>query len=160
TDKTQSHGTSKDINRFYLLVQERFSDAKKRPGLDKSAWCHAYNALNLFMNRCIAAGATKFVLEKIFSSAPSIQSVGRNVCLCERDNRGCYYLDTYLNMLTDNSHVYLTRMIEDLKTKKGDNALSGECNIEIVIDEKSRKNFSALKFFPSLINITNDSIES
>lgn len=160
TDKTQSHGTSKDINRFYLLVQERFSDAKKRPGLDKSAWCHAYNALNLFMNRCIAAGATKFVLEKIFSSAPSIQSFGRYVCLCERDNRGCDYLDTYLNMLTDNSHVYLTRMIEDLKTKKGDNALSGECNIEIVIDEKSRKNFSALKFFPSLINITNDSIES
>lgn len=156
TDKTQSHGTSKDINRLYLLVEEQFSNTQEDRKLNKESLYRAYNALNLFMNRCIAVGATKSVLKQIFSSPPRIQSFGRFVHLCERDGHSYDYLDTYLSILTDKDQTYLTQIKGDLQNKAGVPKISEEkeCQIEISIDKDSREKFRMLKFFPSLINIT------
>lgn len=77
TDKTESHGQSSDINRLYDLVKTNYDQALRRQeegdehpvnsAKEKNRqFFWALDTINLFMNRCIALGATKEIVEENF----------------------------------------------------------------------------------------------
>ena len=61
TDKVQSHGHSNDIDRLFRFVYEKFLDAR---GKEEQTLVYAYQGINLFVNRCIAFGATKLIFQE------------------------------------------------------------------------------------------------
>ena len=156
TDKTQSHGQSSDINRLFGIVRKQFSEARDCKKGNKEELLYAYNAINLFMNRCIALGATKTVMGQYFSPPSAIQPfstimqfVTGNADTVHRD------LYAYLETLQDSGGEYISLIQRDLLKKHGrlNGSSIGETNVKITV--KHWENFERIEFVPSIIDVAN-----
>lgn len=157
TDKTQSHGQSSDINRLFGIVRKQFNEAREYKKEKKEELLHAYNAINLFMNRCIALGATKTVMGQYFSPPSAIQPfstimqfVSENADMVHCD------LNTYLETLQDSDREYITLIKRDLLKKHGrlNGSSTGEINVKITVN--NLENFNRIVFVPSIIDVASN----
>lgn len=153
TDKTQSHGQSSDINRLFGIVRKQFAEAREEH--KKEELLYAYDAINLFMNRCIALGATKTVMGQYFSPPSAIQpfstimqfvSENRDIVRCD--------LKTYLETLKDNKHEYIALIQRNLLKKHGglNGSSMGQVNVNITVN--NLENFNRIVFVPSIIDVS------
>ncbi len=156
TDKTQSHGQSSDINRLFAIVRRQFNRARDCQKIEKDELLNAYNAINIFMNRCIAVGATKTVMGQYFSPPSAIQPfstimqfVMGNADTVHRD------LYAYLETLQDSGGEYISSIQRDLLKKHGrlNGSSTGETNVNITV--KHWENFERIEFVPSIIDVAN-----
>lgn len=152
TDKTQSHGQSSDINRLFGIVRKQFVEAREHK---KEDLLYAYDAINLFMNRCIALGATKTVMGQYFSPPSAIQPfstimqfVSENADMVHHD------LNTYLNILQDSKHEYIALIQRNLLKKHG--GLNGNSvgEVKVNITVKNLDKFNQIAFVPSIIDVS------
>lgn len=155
TDKTQSHGQSNDVNQLFELVHRQFEKVERDSPEDI---CKVYGAINLFMNRCIAFGATKAAMKKYFKSdissitalqpfSPQIQHVTQEQTTVRDDV--LRYLDIIQN---DNCH-YIEYIKQNLKMKHNDSRRDQIDAMKIDIKVKNLESFKKIAFVPYLINI-------
>lgn len=161
TDKTQSHGQSNDINQLFKLVRKQFESSKKisaeRPSADMYS---AYGAINLFMNRCIAFGATKAAMIKYFISdlpsasaiqpfSPLLQSLTENQAKAVQSD-----ILSYLNILQDEEQKYIEYIKQDLERKRANTGGELTSAARTKIEVKNPELFQRISYVPFLINIS------
>lgn len=152
TDKTQSHGQSSDINRLFSIVRKQFAKAREQK---EDELLYAYNTVNLFMNRCIALGATKTVMGQYFSPPSAIQPFSTIMqFVAEHEDTVHRDLNTYLETLKDSKHEYITLIQRDLLKKHGglNGSSMGEVNVNIEVN--NLENFNRIVFVPSIIDVS------
>lgn len=152
TDKTQSHGQSNDINRFFKLVFKQFESARR---CSTEEMCKAYEAINLFMNRCIAFGATKAAMKKYFLSEISSAStpfVSRIQHLTQGSTVTVPFdIRRYLEII-QKEDSYIKCIKEDLECKhdSGQNKLFDSMSVNIKVTDLEP--FEKISYVPYLIN--------
>lgn len=152
TDKTQSHGQSSDINRLFGIVRKQFNEAREQKNEEL---LHAYNAINLFMNRCIALGATKTVMGQYFSPPSAIQPFSAIMQFVSNDAEMVHRdLKTYLETLKDSDHEYITLIQRDLLKKHGRLNGSSMDDVKVNITVNNPDNFNRIVFVPSIIDVS------
>lgn len=142
TGKTLSHGRSKDLTRMLSLVRRLFALMRDTEETDREY--EAYNALNIFMNRCIAEGATNLVVRQIFSPPPGLQPFGSSVLQLKRPGDCVKDLENYFRILEDKNSGYFENIIKSMQDKvSSDQLQSGGYKIAVSISpdtfEKIRK---------------------
>lgn len=136
TDKTQSHGRFKDINQLFELAYEAYYNDKKNN-------LEFYRRLNLFMNRCIASGYTRQILEEYFFIRKSFSNpFFARLAIMD----GKMVLDSLKEYFIDLNGTYLEQLKSEFNRSRND-------NIRIIF-KSDIDNSNNIGFVPSFINVT------
>lgn len=161
TDKTQSHGQSNDINQLFELVRKQFESSKvSSEGRLSADMYSAYGAINLFMNRCIAFGATKAAMIKYFisdlPSASAIQPFSPLLQSLTEEQAKTVQSDilSYLNILQDKEQKYIEYIKQDLRRKRANAGSELTGAARTIIEVKNPELFQRISHVPFLINIS------
>lgn len=155
TDKTQSHGQSNDVNQLFELVHDQFERADRSSSEDI---CKAYGAINLFMNRCIAFGATKAAMKKYFKSdissitalqpfSPQVQHVTQEQTVVQDS------VLRYLDIIQNDDCQYIRYIKQNLRMKHNDIRRDQIDAMKVDIKVDDLESFKKIAFVPYLINI-------
>lgn len=156
TDKTQSHGQSNDINQLFEIVYKQLKTADRNSREDM---CNAYGTINLFMNRCIAFGATKAAMKKYFmsdlSSVTALQPFSPQVGYLTEQQAAAVHDDmlSYLKIIQDHSCDYIQHIKKYLKKKHDDIRSRKIDTVKTDIKVNDLERFKEITFVPYLLNI-------
>ncbi|OUN99674.1 hypothetical protein B5F98_00400 [Pseudoflavonifractor sp. An44] len=150
TGKTLSHGRSKDLTRMLSLVRRLFALMRDTEETDREY--EAYNALNIFMNRCIAEGATNLVVRRIFSPPPGLQPFGSGVLQLKRPGDCAKDLEDYFRILEDEKSGYFENILKSMQNKAHSGQLqSGEYKMSVSISPNTFEKIKEIWHVPTIL---------
>lgn len=158
TDKTQSHGQSSDINKLFEFVYEKFVEFQD---MDEERLVSSYQAINLFVNRCIGFGATKQIFKEYFELNNMEQQL-QPFCTCvqrldEKDIQTVTKdLEKFFNIVVRNDSLYISEIKEYVAKKNYNSKNTEDKNIEINLIQPTMELIKTIKYVPLFINVKYD----
>ena len=154
TDKTQSHGQSNDINKLFEFIYEKFIALRNTEQITR-----AYQGINLFINRCIAFGATKQIFQEYFDLTnlqPQLQPF--NACVqrvINVYNKECVVCDLrkYFEEITNKNSSYINEIKEEVLSKRYASKGSKEQQVSISLDDSFFEYIGRIEYVPLFINL-------
>ncbi len=159
TDKTESHGQSNDINRLFGVAHKLFEHTKNQKANSsdyEKNMCEAYGVINLFINRCIAFGSTKDIVQSYFQFNTNSFMTPFSSSIQKSSNPAHITQDVIMYFQLVKKKIYLEGVLRDINRKKGSCSPAYDSSVmnKTITISYQLDNLEKLFYVPYFINMS------